>query len=181
MLNKLVLRALFSVSLAFSFVGVTNAALITQDIISDTKGVIGSITINTWPAEDAGDGLSNVFVWEEFSIWGWDMQAPAIADGFQFFATFDSTDLTAGIQDLYFDLDDDYAAYPYAYSGSVGDIFNSGATGYVNVFDDNPSAPVLEGFYTDVYLGKATVVPTPATLVLFLTAIAGLASRRKKS
>ena len=29
--------------------------------------------------------------------------------------------------------------------------------------------------------GDATVVPTPATLVLFLTAVAGLAARRKNS
>jgi len=178
MLNKLILRALLSIVLAFSFTG-ANAALITQDIISESEGVIGSITINTWSAENAGSGLSDVFVWEEFSIWGWDMEVPALPDPNQFLASFNTDDLFSGIQDLYFDLNDDFVLYPYAYNGSIGDVFNPGATGFIDVFDINVSPTELVGFYSDVYFGDATVVPTPATLVLFLTAVAGLVVRRK--
>lgn len=180
MINKLILPALLSITLAFSFTS-ANAALITQDIISESEGIIGSITINTSSAESGDYGLSDVLVWEEFSLFGWDMQALTLPDANQFIASFNTDDLFSGIQDLYFDLNDDFAAYPYSYNGSVGDIFNPGATGFIDIFDDVANPAQLVEFYSDVYFGEATVVPTPATLILFLTAVVGLVVRRKNS
>ncbi len=175
MLNKLILRALLSLSLMFSVFGASNAALITQEFISDTSGdIIGSITINTVPSEDAGFSLRDVFVWDEFNFFGIDMLAPAIADGNQFIATFDSADFSLGLQDLFFDVDDVYGHY--AWNGFA----NTGA-GAVDVFDlTGAPDPGFVG-YTEFTLGNVSVVPTPTTIVLFITAIAGLSLRRSRS
>lgn len=174
MLNKLILRAFLSLSLALSFSS-ANAALITQDFISDVSGdVIGSITINTYPAEVDGWGLSNVYAWEEFDFFGIDMLAPVMADGSQFYASFDAADFSLGLQDLAFDLDDVFGWY--AWGGAA-----FGGVGTVDVFDLWVAPdPEFAGFF-EYTLSEASVVPTPATLVLFLTAVAGLAARRKKA
>jgi hypothetical protein len=173
MLNKLILRAFLSISLALSFTGAANATLISQDLISDETGnVIGSITINTIPSEIADFGLSDVFVFEEFNLFGFDMAAPAIADGNQFFASFDTADYSLGLQDLSFDLVDTLGAIAWN-----GQFF--GGFGAVDAFDLGvvPNPEILA--FIEFSLGDATVVPTPATLVLFLTAVAGLVARRK--
>jgi len=171
MLNKLVLRALLSLSLAFSFTA--NADLITQDFINDVNGeIIGSITINTDPSEVADFGLRDVFSFEEFNFFGVDMLAPAIADENQFYASFDAADYSLGLQDLSFDLKDTLGEFAWA-----GQFFFG--LGDVNKFDlSGTPDPVLAGYF-EFTLGEATVVPTPATLVLFLTAIVGLVARRK--
>ena len=172
MLNKLILRAFLSLSLALSFTS-ANAALITQDFISDETGnVIGSITINTFPADDWG--LSNVYAWEEFEFFGIDMLAPVMADVDKFYASFDAADFSLGIQVLSFDLNDVFGWYSWsgvAYFGE-GDVAAYDLAGNTD--------PEFVGYFT-YSLGEASVVPTPATLVLFLTAVAGLAARRKKA
>ncbi len=174
MLNKLVLRVLLSLTIAVSFVGLANATLITQEFISDATGdVIGSITINTEPSEDAGFGLKNVFIWEEFEFFGLDMQPPSLADGSQFYASFDSFDFSLGIQDLQFDLNDVFDLY--AWNGAA-----FGGFGGVDIFASPNGDPSFSG-YIEFTLGQASIVPTPATLVLFLTAITALAARRKNS
>ncbi len=75
-------------------------------------------------------------------------------------------DLTAGLVDgLFFDLND--------VSGEVAldaNIFSGFDDNVVNVSD---VMGVYE-FYENVSFGDATVVSTPVTLVLFLTAVAGL-------
>ena len=174
MLNKLILRAFLSLSLALSFTS-ANAALITQDFISDATGnVIGSITINTFPAEVDEWGFGTIYTWEEFEFFGIDMLAPAEADGFQFLASFDAADFSLGLQDLSFDVDDVFGWYSWNGEAAFG-------AGVVDIFDlaGNPD-PEFAGFF-EYTLGDASVVPTPATLVLFLTAVAGLAARRKKA
>ena len=173
MLNKLILRAFLSLSLALSFTS-ANAALITQDFISDASGdVIGSITINTFPAE-VDEGFGTIYTWEEFDFFGIDMLAPDVADGFQFLASFDTADYSLGLQDLSFDLDDVFGWYSWSgvAFGGAGDVVAYDLAG-------NPD-PEFVGYFT-YSLGEASVVPTPATLVLFLTAVAGLAARRKKA
>ncbi|ALO35636.1 hypothetical protein CMT41_13630 [Colwellia sp. MT41] len=174
MLNKLVLRALFSVSLAFSFVGAANATLISQDIL-DAGKVIGNITINVDNATefDIGDSYVNSFVsFNLFNIDLLDLTAYDL-DNPSFEAHFNNDDLAAGLLTLDFDLKDIYNAFSWA-----GSIWNVPSMDYIDVFDGPNSVLV---YTTDVTLGDVSVVPTPATLILFLTAIAGLASRRKKS
>jgi hypothetical protein len=173
MLNKLILNAFLSISLAFSFAGAANATLISQDLISDVTGnVIGTITINTTPSEIADYGLSDVFVFEEFNLFGLDMTAPAIADGNQFFASFETENYSLGLQDLSFDLVDTLGALAWN-----GQFF--GGFGGFDAFDLGviPN-PAFVGYF-EFTLGNATVVPTPTTLVLFLTAVVGLVARRK--
>ncbi|KGJ89199.1 PEP-CTERM sorting domain-containing protein [Colwellia psychrerythraea] len=165
MLNKLILRAFFSITLALSFTGAANAALITQDLISGTDGVIGSVSIDTAMADD----WDIVTDWVSFEIGGYAMSQPPIF----FEAVIDTMDFYAGIQSLNFDVNDTCTGCEWAYNGSV----EAGFGGTVDIFD--VASNDLVTFWGDVTFGQATVVPTPATLVLFLTAVAGLAARRK--
>lgn len=173
MLNKLVLRALLTISLALSFTS-ANAALITQDFIADVTGdVLGSITINTIPSEAADYGLRDVFAFEEFNFFGLDLLAPAIANGDQFFASFDAADYSLGLQSLSFDLNDVVDAY--AWNGA----YEAGFGGSFDAFDLGVTPnPAFAGYF-EYTLGNTTVVPTPTTLILFLTAVVGLVARRK--
>ncbi|AAZ28052.1 PEP-CTERM sorting domain-containing protein [Colwellia psychrerythraea] len=171
MLNKLILRAFLSISLALSFAGAANATLISQDILSGTD-VIGHISINLDTAEDAGNGFSSVFVWEDFSLLGIDMSAPLIADGFQFLAEYNTANLFDGIQNLTTDVDDVLGAFAWQFNVFDGlgtlDVFNNN-TGNIALFDENIS------------FGSASVVPEPSALILLFTGLVAFATRRKVS
>ncbi len=169
MLNKLILRAFLSISLALSSTGAANAALITQDFISDLTGdVLGSITINTEPSEEAGYGLRNVFSFEEFNFFGLDL----VADSGMFYASFDAADYSLGLQDLSFDLTDVLGLY--AWNGEY--LFGAGA---LDAFALAGTPDPEFALYSEFTLSEAKVVPTPATFVFFLIAVAGLIARRK--
>ncbi|MBU2892882.1 hypothetical protein KO495_06040 [Colwellia sp. D2M02] len=177
MLNKLILRAFLSISLALTFTGAANATLINQTIIDGSGAQVGFISINI----DNLDEFDSVYEWESFQFLGFDMLAPDTIDnqfGEQFYASVDPTDIFAGIFDINFDLTDIYGQYQWIgatfidYDGTVdsyGVAINR--LGAVN--------PPLVAYIPEFSFGATTVVPTPATLVLFLTAIVGLASRRK--
>jgi len=164
MFNKYILSALLVLSFAFS--GGVNATLITQDIISDTDGVIGHISVNIDDAEDFG-GLGIVSTWSEFEFFGIDMINQDL-DNPLFEAVFDLADLHMGLISLDFDLNDIYGAF--AWNG-----FDFG--GSVDVFDDTN----LIYFAGDVSFGQASVVPEPTAFILFFTALLGLTIRRKIS
>jgi len=174
MLNKLILRAFFSISLALSFTGAANATLISQDIL-DAGDVIGNITINIDNATewDIGDSYVENFV--SFNIAGLNLLdlANYNLDNPLFEAHFNQDDLTAGLSTLYFDLIDVQGAFAWA-----GNIWAGTDANDLNVFDDGTG---IVAYSDNISFGKATVVPTPVTLVLFLTAVAGLAARRKNS
>lgn len=173
MLNKLILRAFLSLSLAFSFAGTANATLISQDIL-DAGDVIGNITINIDKATewDIGDYYVEDFVsLRLFDIELLDYMDSGL-DNPLFEAHFNKDDLTAGLLSLDFDLNDVYGAF--AWAGSIWS--GSTAFNYMDVFDGPNNVLV---YSQDVTFGDATVVPTPATLILFLTAVAGLVVRRK--
>lgn len=172
MLNKLVLRALLSLSLAFSFVGAANATLLSQDIL-DNGAVIGNVTINLDDATvwDQDLGLSNVQSFAEFSIYGYDLTTYSL-DNPYFDVIYFHDDLTAGFDSLNFDVTDLNGYFAWA-----GDVF-SGYNDNVMTIADTSGVFI---FSDQISLGNVSVVPTPATLVLFLTAVAGLAARRKKS
>ncbi len=173
MLNKLVLRALLSISLALSFTGAANAALITQDIL-DNGAVIGNVTI------DSGEAFlweGNEFIVEEFvsfNLFGFDL-----VDFGGFEAYFNSSDLESGLSSLNFDVSD--TNDDYAFSGTIWDSSfwadPSVNDNYIDAWNQSTGDPALFSF--DVTLGDVSSVPTPATFVLFLTAVAGLVARRK--
>lgn len=178
MLNKLILRAFLSISLALSFAGAANATLISQDILFNSEfdavdefEVIGNVTINLDTMDDAGF-VENT--WESFSFFGYEVDTfDPVFD--TFLAAVDVNDLAAGLNFLYFDVT------------VFADLSFSG------VIDAYAIDPVLENITFSLFnnanealydagtlaFGKATAVPTPATLVLFLTAVAGLVARRK--
>lgn len=182
MLNKLILRVFLSLSLAFSFGGAANATLINQDIFDGSGAQIGFISINI----DNLDDFYSVYEWEQFNFLGFDMLAPDAAVnvfGDQFYASVDPADIFAGIFDISFDLTDIYGAYQWKaagfvdYDGTLISFFNYGLA----IYKLGAADPTLAGYIPEMILGSATVVPTPATLVLFLTAIMGLVARRKMS
>ena len=171
MLNKLVLRALLSLSLAFSFAGAANATLISQDILLNTIvdnvdvfEVVGHITINI----DTLDEFSSVGTWESFTFYGY--EADTSADFFS--AVVDSTNIFAGIESLDFDVT---LFSSLSFAGYV-DTYNPTESVTYSFFDNSNAELIDAG---TLAFGAATVVPTPATLVLFLTAVVGLVARRK--
>jgi len=176
MLNKLVLHVFLSLALAFSFANTANATLISQDILFDDYFdgvdefvVIGHVTINL----DTLDEFNAVVgTWESFSFYGFEMDA-FDPDWNNFVAIVNPDNLMAGIESLDFDVNL-FGFYVFA--------------GFVDGFDPNWSVSYSLWDGTDELLeagllafGDATVVPAPATLVLFLTALMGLVVRRKNS
>ncbi|OUR80412.1 hypothetical protein A9Q75_10575 [Colwellia psychrerythraea] len=179
MLNKLVLRALFSLSLAFSFAGAANATLISQDILFNTAGdtvdeyeVIGNITISLDTMDDWGAVQDT---WESFTFYGYEVDALDPTFG-EFYTEVDPDNLNAGLNFLQFDVT---VFSRLSFAGYI-DTFETVSTTDISfsLFDNQAESIFSAG---TLALGAATVVPTPATLVLFLTAIAGLAARRKNS
>jgi hypothetical protein len=173
MLNKLILRAFLSISLALSFTGAANATLISQDILFDTMSddvdefkVIGNITINL----DTIDDFGSVKIWESFTFY--DYEADVLADKFE--TIVDVNNIAAGIQFLDFDVT---VFSKLSFSGII-DSYNSTNSVAFSVFD-NATAGLFDA--GALAFGDVNVIPTPATLVLLLTAVAGLAARRKKS
>ena len=107
MLNKLILRAFLSISLALSFAGAANAILISQDILFDTISdevdeyeVIGNVTINLDTMDDWGTVEGT---WQSFSFFGYEADA-FDPDWNEFVAVVDADDLAAGLNFLQFDV-----------------------------------------------------------------------------
>lgn len=176
MFNKLVLSVLLSLSLAFSFVGSANATLISQDILfdtyfdsEDTFEVIGQLTISLDTMDDWGEVNGT---WESFSFFGYDVDT-FDAGWNLFIAVIDPGNIAAGIESLDFDVtifsDLSFAGYIDVY-----DPFNSVS---FSIFDNADPTLLNAG---NLAFGEVSIVPTPATIVLFLTAIMGLMARRQR-
>jgi hypothetical protein len=171
MLYKLALRIVLSFSLAFT--SMANATIITQDIVSDAHGVLGSISINIDNAEEffIDDFFVNDFV--EFKLFGrsmLDLDSVDLASDF-FEAHFNPEDLFTGLKSLDFDLDD--VVSDFSWQGSIAGGFNDG---FLDVFD-GPNNVLL--FLDDISLGIASVVPEPSALILLFTGLIAFAVRRK--
>lgn len=177
MLNKLILRAFLSITLALSFTGAANATLISQDILFDTISdtvdefeVIGNITINLDTMDEFGfvEGT-----WESFTFFGYDVDA--YDENLNLFlAIVDPANIAAGIESLDFDVT---VFSTLSFAGYI-DSFDPDVSVSFSLFDNANESLFNAG---SLAFGDATVVPTPATLILFLTAVAGLAARRKNS
>ena len=177
MLNKLVLRALLSLSLAFGFAGAANATLISQDILFNSEFdavdeyvVIGNITISLDTMDDWGEVSGT---WESFTFYGYEADT-FDADWNLFTAVVDVNNITAGLESLDFDV----TLFSDLSFGGYIDTYNPAASFAFSVFN-NANAGLYDA--GTLAFGDVSVVPTPATLILFLTAVAGLASRRKNS
>ena len=173
MLNKILIKAALTLSLALSATGFANAALMTQDILNDGN-VIGSITIDTTPSTDVGGGYRSVDSFESFSLFGYNLVNPDDALGQFFSADFLGMDLHAGIDFMSFDVNDDWAAEPWAFQGEFVAGIDSNA---VDIFDVNTGGFVA--FFDQISFGEVSVVPVPATVFLFLAGVAGVATRRR--
>jgi hypothetical protein len=175
MLNKLILRAFLSISLALSFTGAANATLISQDILFNSEfdtvdeySVIGNVTISLDTMNEWGEVSGT---WESFSFYGFEVDA--YIDGLDTFeAVVDVTNIAAGIESLDFEVS---LFADLIFAGFI-DTYNPADSISYSLFDQADGSLWEAG---TLAFGEASVVPTPATLVLFLTAIAGIASRRK--
>lgn len=177
MLNKLILRVFLSLSLTLSCAGAANATLITQDILFnsffdsvDTFEVIGNVTVDTDNIDSSGyiEGQ-----WESFSFYGFDVD-PFDPTWDTFVAVFDVSNVMKGIEFFTFDVT---LFSDLSFIGLI-DVFNTDISITYSLF--NNADETLRDAGT-LALGRATAVPTPATLVLFLTGILGLVVRRKNS
>jgi hypothetical protein len=182
MLNKLILRTFLSITLAISFIGISNATLISQDIL-DEGNIIGNITIDIDNAIewDINDYYVESFV--SFNIFNIEMldYTDSNLDNPLFEAHFNDSDLNAGLLTLDFDLNDVFGAF--AWNGLITDssywvdpIMNENT---LDVFD---SANTIAFFSDQITFGDATVdVPEPSVLILFLTGLVAFSARRKVS
>lgn len=173
MFKKLLSKTFFVLALTAMALN-ANAALITQDIISDADGVIGSITINTVPSEATGGGFSSVSAFESFDLFGIDLANADNALGEQFFAEYNTMDLLAGIEFMQFDLSD-LLTGTFAFSGLFSAGFNDGQ---VDAFEIDPAGFAL--FLDDISFGQASVVPEPSMFLLLIAGLMTIAVRRRK-
>ncbi|MEW6994479.1 PEP-CTERM sorting domain-containing protein [Colwelliaceae bacterium MEBiC 14330] len=177
MLHKLVLRVLLSISIAFSAIGAANATLISQDILLnsdfdavDEYEVIGNVTISLDTMDEWGY-VENT--WESFTFYGYDVDTFDINWNI-FSAIVDVNNVEAGIESLDFDV----TIFSTLSFAGVIDTFNPAGSYSYSLFDNADGSLYNAG---TLAFGNTTIVPTPATLVLFLTAVIGLAARRKNS
>lgn len=176
-MNKLLLTAFMAITL--SFANAASATLITQDIFDD-NGLIGNVAVDLSTVDSAGTTVS----WEEFSFLGFDM----LENSGLFTASFNPADLVAGIQSLVFNVLE-VGFMPRTFTGDIG------TTNTVSIDDMTYGFAINMGQYSNVYFGAATVsgngtpivpgnstsVPEPSTLLIFLTGLVALVSRRKFS
>jgi len=177
MLNKLILRTFLSISLTFSVMGAANATLISQDILFDTMyddvdeyQVIGNVTINLDTMDEWGwvEGT-----WESFTFY--DYEVDAFDENWNsFIAIIDSTNIAAGLESLDFDV----SLFGNLIFAGYIDAYAPEASVSYSLFDNADGSLWNAGALA---FGDVSVVPTPATLVLFLTAVVGLVARRKTS
>ena len=111
--------------------------------------------------------------WESFSFYGFEVDA-FDADFDYFEAIIDVTNIAAGIESLDFGVT---LFSDLVFSGFI-DAYDMDSSVTYSLYDNADGSLWNAGALA---FGDATVVPTPATLVLFLTAVAGLASRRRNS
>lgn len=177
MFNKLVLRVFLSLSLAMSCAGTANATLITQDILFnsffdnvDTFEVIGNVTVETDNIDSWGiiDGQ-----WESFSFYGFEVD-PYDPTWNLFVAAFDVNNVMKGIESLDFDV----TLFASLSFGGYIDVFDTASSITYSLFDNADGSLYDAGALA---FGRATAVPTPATLLLFITGILGLVVRRKNN
>lgn len=140
MLKKLLSQAVLL--LAMTFATTANAVLITQDINVDDAGfTLGSISIQIDDA-DLGNGLVSVSEFADLTLFG-----ISDLDVFGFEAVIDTNNIYAGIEFLFFDVQEigfDFWNYQLIY-----DNFAPGAN-FVDIFDS--TGPVF--FSTEISLGE---------------------------
>ncbi len=167
MFKKLLSKAILVLAMSFAATNV-HAVLITQDINVDDAGfTLGTLSIEI---DDAalGNGLVSVFEFTDLNLLG----VPSF-DVFGFEAIIDTDNIYAGIEFLFFDVQEvgfDFWNYQLIY-----DQFAPSAN-FLDIFDDSGN-PIF--FSSDISLGKAAVVPEPAAIALMLAGLFSLRLRRK--
>ena len=183
MFNKIILKAVFVLSVAFSAFA-ANATLIKQDLIFTSldgfyfppgeEVVLGTISVHTWSLGSTGY-VENA--WFDFVIDGVDVLTPADADAIGdpllfggFAAQVDMANLEAGFEFISFDVTDWYGWE------SQGIVDASAGFGFLEIFDYF-SGDIVD--YGDLRLGTASVVSEPAAAFLMLGGLIAMFARRR--
>lgn len=178
-LKKLLSKSLLAVTLIFATSFAANATLIsiTQDIIGDTLGKLGSIQVqvdesllNTGLLDTAfGDEITLVNInLSDLYSWG------DVFNIFLFEVAIDSDNIYAGIEFFEFDADDvGFGPFTWSYQMFYEAAFNFG---FLEVFDLDGNLVRAESFT----LGTAQVVSAPSTIALFTLAMGLLLIRRRR-
>ncbi|MBT0585476.1 PEP-CTERM sorting domain-containing protein [Alteromonas oceanisediminis] len=174
-LKQLLINAAAATGLLLATTFSANATLITQDIIAGGFNIatveidVPDEFLGTGLIDTAFDGVPTLVSLNFFGVF------PAL-EIFDFQAVINTDDLFAGIEFLAIDAIDSDGSNPWTYQIII-DIFDP-SFNFVDIFDAN-NDPVF--FSADVQLSQAQV-NTPATLGLFVLAIAGVfAARMRKS
>ncbi|MBV2128247.1 PEP-CTERM sorting domain-containing protein [Arsukibacterium indicum] len=176
--KQLITKSLLALTFIFATSFTANATLIniTQDIIGDTLGKIGSIEIqinknqlNTGILDTAfGDEITLVNInLSDLYSWG------DVFDIFLFEVAIDSDNIYAGIEFFEFD-GDDVGFGPLTWSYQM--VYDAFGFSFLEVYDLGGN---LVEFDT-LSLGAAQVVSAPSTLALFTLAMGALLIRRRR-
>ena len=158
-----------SMMLSVMSLSAANAALIKQDIFLDfgtSLFAIGSIEIKVGESALALGGYADNLL-DDVSLVELNFFGATVFNIFQFEVGIDTSNLAAGIEVLFFDVQELFASDNWSYNMAF-DAFNG-----PNVIDIFNEAEQFVGFY-DVVLGQATVTDVPAPGAVALLALAGL-------
>ncbi len=166
MFKKLFSQTIIAIVMTFAAVN-ANATLITQDIIvNDGVFTLGTVTIEVNDA-DLGNGLLSVFEFVDLTLLG-----VPVFDVFAFEAVIDGDDVFAGIEFLFFDVQErGFDFWNYQLLLDAANPVNS-----LDIFDNNGNVIF---FSDDLSFGQPTVVPEPAAIALILMGLISLRLRRK--
>lgn len=170
-------KLLFAVTLTLSSLGVTSfsanaGVIVTQDIFSGF-GQLGTVSIEIADS-DVNNGLVSVFDFVEIEIFGLGSFGLEVYD---FEAVIDGDNVAAGLEFLYFDLEELLFTDNWSYQ-LIFDAFDTAAN-FLDIFD-SAGAPVY--FSDQVSLGDAQIsyVSEPSLIALFGLALVGMGVRRRK-
>ena len=181
--KQLITKSLLALTFIFATSFTANATLIniTQDIIGDTLGKIGSIEIqinenqlNTGILDTAfGDEITLVNInLSDLYSWG------DVFDIFLFEVAIDSDNIVAGIEYFEFDGDDvGFGPLTWSYQMFFEAAFEFG---FLDVFDLDGNAVLGESFSLGAAQISAIQVSAPSTIALFSLAMGALLIRRRR-